>query len=147
MNLNSISVQGDGVVPLDARTVFYASALARLHVLTCTRDPVLCDEKNGAGGSRAFEASVEADLSHALSSATEDDDLWLLFAATYATFLVPSELAVAERRATLEAGVADATRRRGTFQLFATSLFGDDVGFFRGTRRVVEVGGGIRWTP
>lgn len=147
VNLNSISVHGDGVVPLDARTVFYASAVARLHVLTCTRDPVLCDEKNGAGGSRAFEASVEADLSHALSTPTDDEDLWLLFAATYATFLLPSELAVAERRATLEAGVADATRSRGTFQLFATSLFGDDVGFFRGTRQMVEVGGGIRWTP
>jgi hypothetical protein len=43
--------------------------------------------------------------------------------------------------------VADATRRRGTFQLFATSLFGEDVGFFRGTRQVIQVGGGIRWTP
>lgn len=146
LNLNSLAVHGDAVLPLGERTVFYASALARLHVLTCTRDPVLCEAKNGVGGSRAFEASVEADVSHALSPAS-DDDVWLLFAATYATFLLPSGLAVAERRATLEAGVADATRRRGTFQLFATSLFGDDVGFFRGTRQVVQAGGGIRWTP
>ena len=146
VNLNSLSVHGDAVVPLGERVVFYASALARFHVLTCTRDPVLCESKNGVGGSRAFETGVEANITGALSPVS-GDNLWRLFAATYATFLLPSELAVPERRVTLDAGAAVATRRRGTFQFFATSLFGDDVGFLRAAGQVVQAGAGVRWTP
>ncbi len=37
--------------------------------------------------------------------------------------------------------------RRGMFQLFVTVLAGDDVGFLRATRDVLQAGGGLRWTP
>lgn len=146
LNLNSTSVHGDIVTSLARDVTLFVSAQARLHFLTCTVDPIVCGNGEGGIGDRTFEAAGEASITDSFAK-SDDGAVPMLFASTFASVLLPHALARSEKRITFELGGALATARRGTFALLATSLLGDDVGYFRATRSVFQLGGGFRWTP
>jgi hypothetical protein len=141
VNLNSVSLRGDFTVALGLHALT-TSLLTRLHLVTCTVDATTCGNYHGTGGSVTFEAATDVVFDGTLVAGYP----YRYFVALHGAWLVDSGLAAMERRLVLDTGVAlRPDGARGLFQLYLTALFGNDVGYYRGTREVAQAGFGFRW--
>ncbi len=144
VNLNGGSVRVDWARAFGG-SYLMASLYPRLHLLTCTVSQIVCGDGGGRAGSPSFEQVGELVLDAAAWP-------WASgrlrpFAAVAGAWLLPHALAIEERRVTADLGVSLRTDSRGYFQVYLTSLLGDDVGFLRGTSSRAEAGVGFRWAP
>lgn len=147
VHLNSLSLRGETVLDLGNGLSLFASLTNRLHVHTCTISPVTCSISGGDRGARAYEIAIDAVLDQKLGNARSPVGFHL-FGSLHGDMILPTPgRVIAERRAVLDVGIALATARRGTFQLYGTTFAGTDVGFLRGQRELVELGMGFRWSP
>jgi hypothetical protein len=140
--VNTVGVRGD--VPWIAwGQQFVVSLLPRLHVLSCTKDPVLCARGTDGWGSQAFEALVEAMWTG--SGSPPEPGHFRPFASMSGDLIFPNGLVAREARLNLDAGTWVRTRKRGEFQFYALAWFGNQAGFLR-QETIATVGGGFRWT-
>lgn len=148
LNLNSVALRGEAVFDLGKGLTLFGSITNRLHVHTCTIRPSTCAATGGERGARAYELSLDATLDQKLGRARLTPFGFHLFGSLHADVMFPTpRIVIAEKRAVLDVGIALATEKKGTFQLYATAFAGSDVGFFRGQRELVELGAGLRWSP
>jgi hypothetical protein len=119
-------------------------AVARLHVLTCTRDPEACGEGGGTRGDRSLEGAASLAYQRLLLVHSE----WGLdaFAAVFVQYLAPTELIVEERRFTAKAGVGLSRAKLGRFYLYASFWLGTEGGYRRSQGDVTQGGFGFGWT-
>lgn len=140
VNLNSLSLRGDFTVAL-GRHALTAALLTRLHLLTCTVDPITCGGYGGAGGSITFETAMDVVFDGRFVAAYP----YRYFVALHGAWLSGNGLAATERRLVFDTGVALRPGGQGLYQIYFTTLIGDDVGYYRATRDVVQAGFGMRW--
>jgi hypothetical protein len=143
LQLNSVGVRADWPLAL-AQQRIAASAVARLHVLSCTIDVARCANGAGGWGSRAFEAT--ADLVWSGSAAASPAGSVEPVIAFHADWLVPAGLVRDEHRFILDAGAWLRTEQRGLVQLVAVGWLGSEVGYLR-NQRVRSLGVVFRWSP
>jgi hypothetical protein len=140
VNLNDIGTRARLTTALGANHLT-VGLLARLHLLTCTVDPVLCASYGGGGGSVAFEAATELLFDGQIVPWTR----WRYLVAVYGSVLAGHALAGSELRGSLVTGFWIRTLRRGQFQLVGTLVVGSELGLERALTNEIAVGGGLRW--
>jgi hypothetical protein len=140
---NSVGLRGD--LPFHLRGQNFAvAATAKLHVLSCNVNLILCASGADGWGSQTFEGSGEVSWSG--WAPASDTGRLMPFVSLYADWLAPNGLVREEHRVVANLGVWIRTATRGTLVLFGIAWFGNDVGYLR-DQRVTQVGGGLRWTP
>ncbi len=141
--LNSVGVRADWPRLLRQERIV-ASAVARLHVLSCTVDLARCANGVDGWGSRAFEAAAEL-VWYGRAGAPAAGAVEPVI-AFYADWILPAGLVRDEHRFILDAGAWLRTERRGMIQLVAVGWLGSEVGYIR-NQRVRSLGILLRWTP
>jgi hypothetical protein len=142
VQLNSASIRNDLTIPFGDHFLTFALA-PRFHFLTCTNDRIACARR--VVGSAAFEALAEIVLD--IGFAPPDSGKMRAFVSAFGSWMPAHARVLLERRLVFEAGFSTRNRDRGLFQLYATTLAGNDVGYRRGLDTTFELGLGFRWTP
>lgn len=140
VNLNSLALHAGLRHGRVAPT--HVDLTARLHLVTCTRDPIYCGKGGGTYGDRAFEGELSLTQELSLWGSLEK---WNLFASAWGQVSAASALVFPARRVSVRVGVI---RHRATdaIALFFQALAGTDLGYYR-QRETVQLGAGLAWTP
>lgn len=138
--LNSVAVRGDLTLALGLHSLTFA-AIARAHVLTCTRNADECGRLGGGVGDATFESQFDV----VFDGTIVPNRPYRLFVALHGAWLARNARAATERRLSLDAGFTVRATDRGMFQLYLSGFVGNDVGLFRGGADVAQFGAGFRW--
>lgn len=103
--------------------------LPKMHLLTCTRDELVCAFGGGSAGTGTFEAALE--VVDDFGAAPPAPGEWRGFISLYADAMAASPMSHDERRFAVSAGAYVRTKRRGHFQLAVSVLAGNEVGLLR----------------
>ncbi len=140
VNLNSLSVLAGLRHGRVAPT--HAAITARLHVVTCTRDPSYCGSGGGLYGEPGFEVELAFTQELSLWGALQK---WSLFASLWGQATVGTRLIFPGRRLSIRLGTMR-HRASDTVSLFFQALVGTDLGYYR-QHDTVQLGAGLAWAP
>ncbi|MBK7857358.1 MAG: hypothetical protein IPJ65_01790 [Archangiaceae bacterium] len=141
--MNSFAALGTLRWQRDADAVTLGLA-ARVHVVTCTRDPDRCGEGHGWRGEATYEGTASLAWQHLLLTRAN----WGLdvFAAVFGAYTAPTALVVEERRFTAKGGVGLSRAKLGWLYLYVSAWVGNEMGYRRYRQDITQGGFGFGWS-